>query len=32
MGYCGEFFYALWATMVDLVVPYGPLRRMIILL
>ncbi len=27
MGHCGEFFYALWATMVNLVVRYGPLQR-----
>jgi hypothetical protein len=26
MGHCGEFFYALWATTVNLVVHYGPLR------
>jgi hypothetical protein len=25
MGHCGEFFYALWATTVNLVVRYGPL-------
>jgi hypothetical protein len=27
MGHCGEFFYALWANMANLVVRYGPLRR-----
>jgi hypothetical protein len=27
MGHCGEFFYALWATTENLVVRYGPLRR-----
>jgi hypothetical protein len=27
MGRCDEFFYALWATKVNLVVRYGPLRR-----
>jgi hypothetical protein len=27
MGHCGEFFYALWATTANLVVRYGPLRR-----
>jgi hypothetical protein len=27
MGHCGEFFYALWAITVNLVVRYGPLRR-----
>jgi uncharacterized membrane protein YpjA len=26
MGHCGEFFYALWAITVNLVVCYGPLR------
>jgi hypothetical protein len=27
MGHCGEFFYALWATAVYLVMRYGPLWR-----
>ncbi len=27
MGHCGDFFYALWPTTVNLVVRYGPLRR-----
>jgi hypothetical protein len=27
MGRCGEFFYSLWAAMVNLVVRYGPLWR-----
>jgi hypothetical protein len=27
MGHCGKFFYALWATTVNLIVRYGPLRR-----
>jgi hypothetical protein len=27
MGHCGEFFYALWATAVNLVARYGLLRR-----
>jgi hypothetical protein len=27
MGRCGEFFYVLWVTKVNLVVCYGPLRR-----
>jgi hypothetical protein len=27
MGNCGEFFYALWATTVNLVGRYGPLRQ-----
>jgi hypothetical protein len=27
MGQCSEFFYALWATAVNLVVRYGPLRQ-----
>jgi hypothetical protein len=27
MGHCGEFFYALRAIIVNLVVRYGPLRR-----
>ncbi len=30
MGHCGEFFYALWATMVNLVMCYGPLRRILL--
>jgi hypothetical protein len=25
MGHCSKFFYALWATTVNLVVRYGPL-------
>jgi hypothetical protein len=29
MGYCGGFGYTfLWAIAADLVMPYGPLRRM----
>jgi hypothetical protein len=27
MGHCGEFFFVLWATTVNLVVRYGPLWR-----
>ncbi len=27
MGHCGEFCYALWATVADLVMRYGPLRH-----
>ncbi len=27
MGHCGEFLYALWTTTANLVVRYGPLRR-----
>jgi hypothetical protein len=27
MGHYGEFFYALWATTVSLVMRYGPLWR-----
>jgi hypothetical protein len=27
MGHCGEFSFALWATTVNLVMRYGPLRR-----
>jgi hypothetical protein len=27
MGHCGEFFYALWATVANLVLHYGPLQR-----
>jgi hypothetical protein len=30
MGHCGEFFYALWATTVNLVMCYGPLGRILL--
>jgi hypothetical protein len=30
MGHCGEFFYALWATAVNFVMRYGPLRRILL--
>jgi hypothetical protein len=30
MGHCGEFFYALWATVVNLVMHYGPLRLILL--
>ncbi len=30
MGHCGEFFYVLWATTVNLVVRYGPLVDLVL--
>jgi hypothetical protein len=27
LGHCGEFCYALWAIVADLVMRYGPLRQ-----
>jgi hypothetical protein len=30
MGHCGKFFYALWATTANLVIRYGPQRRILL--